>query len=233
MSVSFLRSIMPFASCSVNVGLHKTLRILLAICLKMMVGTASPKVWRIFISSFLRNASFSLGVKALSFSNGMSDQLNDSGTDIISITSLILNTLLSTGWTVFWLAMISFRVCMHGATLSQYWRVYLSPFFWALYTTTPFLTVCGMRLMSVLSNADCPSLISEIHASIFGLYFLKLWYMSFSEISPIFFKDGRCPITSLSVLSGCLSGKTSHGVISLMSFLTPITSVRVRLDGFP
>ena len=220
-------------SCSERALRHKTFLTLCAICLKMIVGTASPKVWRIFISSFLRYASFSFRVSAFNSSRLFSDHLNVEGTDIIRITSRMLNTLLSTGCTVFWLAMMSLRVWIQGATLSQYWRVYLSPFFCALYTMTPSFKVCGMRSISVLSNADWPSFISEIHDSIWGAYLLKLWYMSSGHISPMVFKEGKSPIICRSVCSGCLSGKISYGVISLMSLRTPITKVLVRLEGLP
>ena len=67
-----------------------------------------------------QKSCFCLSDIAFNLLKGISVQTKDAGTDIINITSLMLKTLLSEGCTVFWLANISLRVWIHGATLSQY-----------------------------------------------------------------------------------------------------------------
>ena len=130
----------------------------------MAVGTASPKDWRIFVSSFLRNARFSFSGSWLRVSGSRSTQRKDSGTVIIRMISRMLKTRSSLGWMVFWLASRSFRVWMQGPTLSQYWRLYLSWFFCLLMTISPLMIWCGFLLSSGFSNADCPSFKSAIQA---------------------------------------------------------------------
>ena len=153
----------------------KTFLIFCAICSNIFVGTASPMQCLIFNSSCFKYFFFSIEDKLLSVSKSIFDHLNSFGIVIILISSLILNTLLSLGWIVLWLAKISFLVWIQGATLSQYHREYLSPFLFLLKTIFPSSILCGILFISTLSNADSPSFIFSIQGNIFISKFLYEW----------------------------------------------------------
>src|SRR5699024_7039251 len=116
-----------------------------AIFLIIIVGTASPILCLIFISFSFKNCLFSSWLIELrSFSELYGAHLKSLGMFINNISPLMLKTLSSQGWTVFWLEILSFLVCTHGATFSHCCRVYLSPFLFTFSTLFPSTTLCGL-----------------------------------------------------------------------------------------